>query len=45
MTRVFIQGIFDYPALMFGIVLLYNYIISCFLNDPDTTYKFDEALI
>ena len=45
MTMVFIQGVFNYPSLIFCTVLLYNYIIFCILNDPIITFKFDEALI
>ena len=44
-TRVFSQGVFNYPPLNFCIVLLYNFLIFCFLNDPMITSKFDEALI
>ena len=44
-TRVFIQGVFDYPSLIFCTILLYNLLVFCFLNDPISTFKFDEALI
>ena len=44
-TRVFIQGVLNYLSLIFCTVLLYNFLISCFLNDPKITFKFDEALI
>jgi hypothetical protein len=35
----------NYPSLIFCTVLLYYLLISCFLNDPIITFKFDEALI
>lgn len=43
--RLFIQGVFNYPFLIFCTILLYNFRISCFLNDPIITFNFDEALI
>ena len=44
-TKVFIQGVFHYPSLIFCTVLLYDLLILCFLNNPIITFKFDEALI